>query len=274
MLAAISPADKAPELFGWLRGLPFVSQRAGSWAYHEVVRSAMLRLRRAEAPVEWRAGHLALAESNAQWGSAAAELTGISWANPEWVDYAREGIYHLLCADPTGNLPRALRSAVRAAESGVIRARQWAGIFADAGRDADNAVLRQWGQRLRDGIQDSDVTQYLTCLVNEAHLDNAILGIALAERGINHKLAGRNSQALADFSRAIELDPGYAWAIAQRGEACRELGRFEEAIADLSHAIELNPAVALTIILYPEPPESGTERSTPPDPTAPASETS
>ena len=52
ILSAIAPADKVRELFAWLRGLPFVSQRAGSWTYHEVVRAAMLRLRRAEAPSE------------------------------------------------------------------------------------------------------------------------------------------------------------------------------------------------------------------------------
>ena len=50
ILAAIAPSDKARELFGWLCGLPFVTRRAGSWAYHEVVRAAMLRLQLARRP--------------------------------------------------------------------------------------------------------------------------------------------------------------------------------------------------------------------------------
>ena len=90
-------------------------------------------------------------------------------------------------------------------------------LIADAGRDADQPILRQWGQRLSDGIHDSDLTQYFTYLINDAHLDNSTLVVALEERGEDHRLAGRYDEALADFTRAIELDPSDAWAIASRG---------------------------------------------------------
>jgi len=109
---------------------------------------------------------------------------------------------------PAGSLPLALRSAVRAAVHSTIDARQWAGLIADAGRDTDNPMLRQCGQRLRDGIHDSDLTQSLTCLINDANPGNATLATAFAQRGVNHQLAGRDSQALEDFDRAIELDSG------------------------------------------------------------------
>ena len=141
MLAAIAPADKAPELFGWLRGLPFVTQRAGSWAYHEVVRAAMLRLQLAQAPREWRSSQMALAQANARWAREVAAGADKPWANPDWIDCTREETYHLLCADPMGNPAQALASAVKAAEHSTIRARQWAGLIADAGRDTDNPVL-------------------------------------------------------------------------------------------------------------------------------------
>ena len=52
-----------------------MSQRGESWVYHDVVRAAMLRLRRAEAPAEWRAEHHLLAQANARWASEAAEQT-------------------------------------------------------------------------------------------------------------------------------------------------------------------------------------------------------
>jgi Tetratricopeptide repeat len=265
VLAAIAPADKAPELFGWLRGLPFVSQRAGSWAYHEVVRAAMLRLRRAEAPMEWRSSQMALAQANGRWAGEVTAGADKPWANQDWVDYTREETYHLLCADPIGNFPKALSTAVTAAEHSTIRARQWAGLIADAGRDADNPVLRQWGQRLRDGIHDSDLTEYLTCLITDADLDSAALVIAFEQRGYNNQLAGHGSQAIADLNRAIEIGPGYtwaigsrgrtywlmgryddaladAWAIAHRGEIYRAMGRYDEALADLNRVIELDPA--------------------------------
>ena len=101
VLAVLAPADQARELFGWLRGLPFVSQRGESWVYHDVVRAAMLRLRRAESPAQWRSTHNLLAQSNARWASEAAAGTDSTWANQDWVDHTREETYHLLCADPT-----------------------------------------------------------------------------------------------------------------------------------------------------------------------------
>ena len=37
---------------------------------------------------------------------------------------------------------------------------------------------------------------------------------------------GRYDEALADFNRAIELDPGNAWDIIGRGETYRLMGRY------------------------------------------------
>ena len=87
---------------------------------------------------------------------------------------------------------------------------------------------------------------------------------------------GRYDEALADFNRAIELDPSSAWAIAGRGETYRAwgatttrwltstapsnstpsdawaiairgqtyraMGRYDEALADFNRAIELDPS--------------------------------
>ena len=247
ILAAIAPADKARELFGWLCGLPFVTQRAGSWAYHDVVRAAMLRLQRAQAPSEWRSNQVTLAQVNGRWARDAAGGADEDWTNPNWIDYTREEIYHLLCADPINNLPKALASTVKAAEHSTIRARQWAGIIADAGRDTDHPTLSHWGQRLPDGINDSDLTQYFTYLINDARLGEDTLTIALEKRGECHALAGRYDEALDDLNRAIELDPSRAWAIAYRGESYRLTGRYDEALDDLNRAIELDPSHAAVI---------------------------
>src|SRR5262249_1194618 len=64
VLASIAPTSDAHEVFRWLCGLPFVSRKSGSWAYHEVVRAAMLRLQLAQAPSEWRSNHITLAQAN------------------------------------------------------------------------------------------------------------------------------------------------------------------------------------------------------------------
>ncbi len=185
---------------------------------------------------------------NGRWARDAAGSTDKTWTNPGWIDHTREEIYHLLCADPINNLPKALASAVEAAEHNAIRARQWAGLIADAGRDTDHPTLTHWGQRLRDGIHDSDLTQYLTYLINDAHLGKDTLTIALEKRGECHQLAERYDEALADYTRAIELDPGLAWAIISRGQVYQAMDRYDEALADYNRAVDLDPSDAWAII--------------------------
>src|ERR1039457_4912234 len=248
LLSVITPVEKTRELFSWLRELPFMSPRGDCWAYHDVVRSSMLRLRRAEAPAEWRSQHNSLAQANARWADEAAKGTDSdTWNNPDWIDHRREETYHLLCADPHGNLVQALTSAVKAAEYSAIRARQWAVLIADAGRDTNNAQLREWGQRLTDSIHDSDLIPYLTFLINDANLGKATLVVALKERGEGHRLAEHTDDALADFNRAIKLNPDQAWVIGSRGQTYLAMERYDDALADFNRAIELNPDQAWAI---------------------------
>lgn len=50
-----------------LRGLPFVTEREGRVRYHDVVRTAMLRLQRTRAPRQWAEAHARLAEVFGRW---------------------------------------------------------------------------------------------------------------------------------------------------------------------------------------------------------------
>ena len=61
------------------------------------------------------------------------------------------------------------------------------------------------------------------------------------DRGNRHGRNGSYEQAIADYDKAIELDPNVADAHYDRGYSFYEMLRFEEAIRDLSRAIELNP---------------------------------
>jgi tetratricopeptide (TPR) repeat protein len=51
----------------------------------------------------------------------------------------------------------------------------------------------------------------------------------------------RYEEAVADLSRAVELDPEDTGALAERGEAYRLMGRYEEAVTALSRGIGLDP---------------------------------
>ena len=160
LLAAVTPPDRARVMFDWLRRMPFVSTRAKSWAYHEVVRAAMLRLQRAQAPRQWQSDHEALARANERWAQEAAGQSSPAWDNPRWADYFREAMYHLLCADPDNNLDRVLALAEEAAAHSGARARQWAELLADAARDADAPGLNRYAQYLSDSIRSSELVLY------------------------------------------------------------------------------------------------------------------
>ena len=61
------------------------------------------------------------------------------------------------------------------------------------------------------------------------------------DRGNRHSRNGSYGLAIADYNKAIELDPSFAEAHYNRGFSFYEIGRNEESIADFTRAIELNP---------------------------------
>ncbi|MGH9769892.1 MAG: tetratricopeptide repeat protein [Blastocatellia bacterium] len=70
----------------------------------------------------------------------------------------------------------------------------------------------------------------------------AVLSLAM---GITRREAGDIDGALADFNRAISLDPRSAWAYVGHGAILGAQGRFDEAITDFDRAVELDPQFAL-----------------------------
>jgi tetratricopeptide (TPR) repeat protein len=76
------------------------------------------------------------------------------------------------------------------------------------------------------------------------------LGRAWNDRGAAYEQLGRPDKALADYSRAIELDPKYARAWANRGGVYKQLGQLEKAVTDFSKAIELAPNHPLVHEVY------------------------
>jgi len=89
------------QLFDWLRSLPFVTRDAGRCVYHDVVRTAMIRLERSQSPTRWRERHQALAEAYRQWRVTA--FAEDAWDNAGWLSYRLEEIYHLRHEDRTAH---------------------------------------------------------------------------------------------------------------------------------------------------------------------------
>ena len=63
-------------------------------------------------------------------------------------------------------------------------------------------------------------------------------------RGVAYKNEGRYDRAIADYTKAIKLDPKHAYAYHNRGIAYGDKGDYDHAIADYTQAIKLNPNYA------------------------------
>ena len=66
------------------------------------------------------------------------------------------------------------------------------------------------------------------------------------DSGLQLAMEGRYEEAIAEFSKAIELDPEYALTYCSRGIAYNVLNRKSEAIADFEKCIELSQNPSLT----------------------------
>ena len=72
-------------------------------------------------------------------------------------------------------------------------------------------------------------------------------GYAEAHNNLGNALnaLGRQDEAIASYSRALELKPGYAEAHNNLGNVLNDLGRHEGALASLTRAVELRPEFAV-----------------------------
>ena len=80
----------------------------------------------------------------------------------------------------------------------------------------------------------------------EARVRLRVLPSAASEaytRGRELLARGEQARAIEEFSEAIKLDPGHAWAYCFRAVATHIAGRPREALADYTEAIRLKPDI-------------------------------
>ncbi|MBQ4132904.1 MAG: tetratricopeptide repeat protein [Desulfovibrionaceae bacterium] len=83
--------------------------------------------------------------------------------------------------------------------------------------------------------------QQIEQAMNQAALADPNNPLVFSMLGDNRLKSGRSAQAVASYSQALKFDPGFLPAIAGRGTAYLRLNLLDLALADFSRAIELDP---------------------------------
>jgi len=81
-----------------------------------------------------------------------------------------------------------------------------------------------------------------TQLIHTGQLTPENLAIAYYDRGIDDSLDKLPDQAMADYTKAIAINPNYADALYNRGDLYRNKGLYDQAIADYTKSIAIEPA--------------------------------
>lgn len=269
------------ELFDWLKEMPFVKKCRDGWAYHDVVRSQMLRNKCRYLVQNWTYLHEKIAEYYEIVENELELDSEKAWQNETWQSYHLQVCYHRLCQAPHKNLSWALNQFLAARKNTHKLAMYWGKTMVQAGKDTRVNEVQIWGEQLLGGLKAYEEDRYkiatkmLTDLLNDANIEAKWRSVALDWRGsmyalskqyskalddftrainlapedaqyfqnraITYVLMQRYSDAIRDFDRAVELDFNYIWVLAQRGYTYRLMKRYKDAIKDFDRAIELDP---------------------------------
>ncbi|WP_445630748.1 tetratricopeptide repeat protein [Nostoc sp. DSM 114167] len=247
IIAQLKGEQEADELFTWLKEISFVNERTDGWAYHDVVKMLMLRHKRLSSPQGWAEIHGKLANYYDTLRNDLQLEEEKKQRDPSWQSHTLNVLYHSLCQSPQKSLSLALNEFLVALKNQRKFAQQLAETMLQAGKDADSAEVKRWGEQLTNGLKAYKEDRYqvtvemFTAILQNPSIQIQWQPIALGWRGRTYHLMKRYEEALQDLNRAIELDLNYEWAIASRGITYFLMERYSEALQDFDRAIKLNP---------------------------------
>ncbi len=129
----------------------------------------------------------------------------------------------------------------------MVRAIAGAFIFVFAGHVGAQTPS---GDLVHCGDTDADTSiTACTALIGSAGQSDDALGKAYTYRGFSYLKKNQYDSAIGDFSQAIKLDPGNAWALANRGNAYFNKHQQDRALEDYNAALAVN-SVGYATLFY------------------------
>jgi tetratricopeptide (TPR) repeat protein len=104
----------------------------------------------------------------------------------------------------------------------------------------------QW-RACRDGVFQADRAGSCSAVAADERADPRRRAMALVQRGILRRDLGQYGRAVADFGRALRVDPSFAEAYVERGLVHRERGFFDIAVRDFDAALAIDPTLPRAI---------------------------
>lgn len=139
---------------------------------------------------------------------------------------------------------RVNRSSLRLALLALSSCSALAGLvpsYAYAAQSPVQKALPKTGGTELCNSKNPDEKIYGCTIAIQTDQDDKQRAIAYNNRGSAHADKGNKEQAIADFSKAIQIYPDYALPWVNRGIVHSEAGRFERAIADFNKAAKVKP---------------------------------
>ena len=85
-------------------------------------------------------------------------------------------------------------------------------------------------------------------IITKGAVSGTQLAVAYANRGGANRKKAEPDKAIADYTKAIEIDPKFVFAYNERGVVHRNKGEFDRSIADFTKAIEIDPRSGLAYL--------------------------
>jgi tetratricopeptide (TPR) repeat protein len=254
---AYLPEHERNSIYDWLIGLPFVrsSSEDGRYNYHELAQELFSRHLYQRSRNVYYATRRVLADHYQRLLSKIQEEGNEQlYRSSEWLELALAPVYQWFFlpdeashVKATEQLLSTYRHTNKEQDQEIVRVLRKLSEEQTT-KQANPAAIRLVKQLLRFIETDQDSQETLVAassllqeLIQKSLFPQALLALIFSKRGNAYGSFKNYQQAFADFERALELDPDYAFAYRSRGWAYYWLKDYQLAFADFNRALELDP---------------------------------